>query len=402
MIRFNNLSKATYPQTKNGRVRVLILGMANSVHLARWITQFESDPIDFILIPSTRVNQAHALIRHAEANWAQPGATLIVQKSAFWKSRFIYFLDQALGQKLRGRALAAILAKGEFDFIHLVEFQHAGYLYLASGADRSTTNASVISTNYGSDIFWFQRFPVHARKITRLLQISDRYSAECSRDVQLARNMGFKGTVLPIIPNAGGFADQAPSSSMAPTSERKKIVLKGYDTWVGKASLGLDALEIMARELSGFTIAIYSCGNKLRRRAAKVAKKTGLTIETYGPGALDHNQMLQLFSESRLYLGISMSDGISTSMLEALIMGCFPLQTSSACVDEWFETGKDGIALSSLAPADIAKNIREALYLTETNSPLENLSSRERVRSKLDTKEIYEKAKLYYQKVESI
>jgi hypothetical protein len=62
-----------------------------------------------------------------------------------------------------------------------------------------------IATNWGSDIFWFQRFPKHRAKLQALLKLADAYSAECHRDVALARELGFTGDALPVIPKAGGF-----------------------------------------------------------------------------------------------------------------------------------------------------------------------------------------------------
>jgi glycosyltransferase involved in cell wall biosynthesis len=44
--------------------------------------------------------------------------------------------------------------------------------------------------------------------------------------------------------------------------------------------------------------------------------------------------MLKHFSEARIYIGISLSDGISTSLLEAMATGCYPIQTSTSCANE--------------------------------------------------------------------
>jgi glycosyltransferase involved in cell wall biosynthesis len=52
-----------------------------------------------------------------------------------------------------------------------------------------------------------------------------------------------------------------------------------------------------------------------------------------------HDEMLAEFSQSRIYIGASKSDGISTSFLEALATGAFPIQTSTSCAGEWVESG---------------------------------------------------------------
>ena len=87
-------------------------------------------------------------------------------------------------------------------------------------------------------------------------------------------------------------------------------------------------------------------------------------------------EMLQNFSEARIYIGISLSDGISTSLLEALAIGSYPIQTNTSCVDEWIaadsdlitkidqiivsKQSKDPLALDTLVD-DAAKNNTKAI-----------------------------------------
>jgi glycosyltransferase involved in cell wall biosynthesis len=41
-------------------------------------------------------------------------------------------------------------------------------------------------------------------------------------------------------------------------------------------------------------------------------------------------------------VGHSLSEGISTSMLEAMAMGAIPIQTCTSCADEWIINGEAG------------------------------------------------------------
>ena len=40
-----------------------------------------------------------------------------------------------------------------------------------------------------------------------------------------------------------------------------------------------------------------------------------------------------------MYIGASKSDGISTSFLEALCLGAYPIQTNTSCANEWINLG---------------------------------------------------------------
>ena len=77
--------------------------------------------------------------------------------------------------------------------------------------------------------------------------------------------------------------------------------------------------------------------------AELLANTTGINIECRPiENPFSHNEMLTIFSKARVYLGLSISDGIATSALEAMAYGAFPLQTSTSCIDEWIKCGITG------------------------------------------------------------
>lgn len=71
--------------------------------------------------------------------------------------------------------------------------------------------------------------------------------------------------------------------------------------------------------------------------------------------------MLRFFAHARIYLGVSVSDAISTSVLEAMAMGAFPIQTNTACCDEWIVDGKSGFSVPVDDVQVIADRIRRAI-----------------------------------------
>jgi len=85
-------------------------------------------------------------------------------------------------------------------------------------------------------------------------------------------------------------------------------------------------------------------------------------MRAFGKGAMSHKQVLEMFATSKIYLGLSESDGISTSMLEAMAIGAIPVQTSTACYDEWF--GNSGVAVHEIRIPVVKNAIRDALQLS--------------------------------------
>jgi glycosyltransferase involved in cell wall biosynthesis len=254
------------------------------------------------------------------------------------------------------------LKRDQPDFVHALELQHGGYITSRALEDASL-KSPFIATNYGSDIYWFQQFPKHLAKIKKLLARADRYSAECNRDVELAKKYGFTGEVMPVFPNAGGFTEEQLNRPLIPTADRRVIAIKGYEGWVGRASVAVEALYSLTNELADYKIIFYSCNAKTIRLAKKLKRKTGLNVEWHGKGELAHTQMLDLFASAKVYIGISLSDGISTSALEALISGSSVVQSRTSCLDEWFGHQTGGVFQTGVTGQEVTATLREALLL---------------------------------------
>jgi hypothetical protein len=341
------------------RKKVLIVCMVDSIHVARWIGQFVDEDIDFVLFPSGPNRTIHREIKSLISAPAGQNATFRIVPLSGQFSVPLWILDRLLGDALRGWLLRMAVRKEKPDFIHALEFQHAGYI-VERGLSNFSSSATLIVTNYGSDIYWFQNFPKHLKKIQSLLRLADRYSAECSRDYELAEKYGFHGTRLPQIPNSGSLGEEDMTSNSIPTSKRNLIAVKGYQGWVGRAENVIQALRIEAPNIKTAEIVFFSCNFRTLLGIFVLRLRTGLNVRGYRKNKLTHPEILDLFSRSRLYVGVSLSDGLSTSAIEAMSMGAFPIQSSTSCASEWFIDGVSGMSLLETSPSYIGKVISES------------------------------------------
>jgi len=71
--------------------------------------------------------------------------------------------------------------------------------------------------------------------------------------------------------------------------------------------------------------------------------------------------MLRLFGRARVYIGLSISDAIPTSLLEAMVMGAFPIQSDTSGADEWIVPGESGLLVPPEEPEVIETAVRRAL-----------------------------------------
>lgn len=261
------------------------------------------------------------------------------------------------------QVLARLIRKLKPDLIHSMEFQHAGYNVLrAKEIFGAAKFPKWLATNWGSDIYYYRNFPDHLKQISRLLQNVDYYSCECERDVRLARELGLKSPSLPVLPNSGGFDLDHLSTlrGSLPTSKRKLLMVKGYQHFAGRALTALQAIDKCADSLRGFRIILFSASAREVYEAVEELRAfhgLDITILTY----TSHERMLKYFAHARIYLGVSLSDAISTSMLEAMAMGAFPIQTDTSCCEEWIDDETSGFSIPHDNVDVIADRLQKAL-----------------------------------------
>lgn len=284
--------------------------------------------------------------------------------------------------------LAKVIADVQPDLIHSLEFQHNAYLVLAARDLMLAENPSRgfprwLATNWGSDIYYFGRDEAHARQIRRVCEAVDLYSCECRRDLTLGRNFGYQGPELPVLANSGGIDVDAAQRlrGQAPPSQRRLIMVKGYDHFAGRAMISLAVLERFADRLKDYEIVMFSVGARPRARALELKAAGVLNIRVIDLAT--HDEILECFGRARAYLAVSISDGISTSVLEAMLMGAFPIQTNTSCCEDWFVQGETGFAVSPDDFDEICARFERALT-DDTLVDEAAIRNLEFIRSRLD------------------
>jgi glycosyltransferase involved in cell wall biosynthesis len=390
--------------------------MSSSVHLARWVSHLDGVDWERFLFP------VHVVRPRAELR----DVTVINSSEipGFHRNRALQyingslpffamnFMNRVIRKRVKPgqapvnpspflvRALTKTLTQIKPDIIHSMEFQEAGYLTLEVKKQFKGAFPKWIATNWGSDIYLFGRLAEHRERVRAVLEHCDYYSCECHRDVLLAREYGLRGDVLPVIPNSGGFdlEECEPLRSSGNISERKLILLKGYQGWAGRSLFGLRALARCVDILKsrGYSIAVYSSNADVNLALELFTHETGVPVEIIP--RCSHAEMLKRYGQARVYLGLSISDAISTSLLESMVMGAFPIQSCTACADEWIVDGQSGM----IVPPEDVDVIEQALRRALTDDALvdqASLLNRETARQRLDSSRIRPQVIDFYQRV---
>ena len=317
--------------------KVVIVGMLDSIHIARWVSQFVDSENDLLLFPSTHFKYIHRKLLDIEniriyGVFGKRGLAGYVDSLVTMR-----FFGNRYSQLMRNIYLRILVVVYRPDIIHAIEIQHAGYLV----SSIKPRNERRILTNWGSDIYFFQNVAGHERRIRRSLSWATHYSAECNRDYDLARRYGFSGIELPKIPNAGGvlMREAVPTEAVI----REQLIIKCYGGTFGLGKMAISTCYKFLEMQVDASVFLYSVTEDLAKDVQ--------TLELNFPGRvsystlarpLSHEALLKQFRKSRVYLGLSRSDGLSTSFLEALASGAYPIQTNTSCAGEFIELGAVG------------------------------------------------------------
>jgi glycosyltransferase involved in cell wall biosynthesis len=352
-------------------MRILFVAMANSVHTAGWVNQLADtgwdihvfDAMEGSLTPELKSVTAYTFYRPAESscNVKKVHSILPLPRGVGFFGSRSKLLSRFL-MPSRVDSLTRLIRHLEPDIIHSLEMQHESYPLLEVKRKLGGKfSIPWIYSSWGSDLYLFSDQPEHKERIKEVLDTCDYYIADCQRDVEIATKLGFKGEVLGVFPGIGGFdiASMKKLIHPQPPSIRKTIALKGYSGWAGRAIVALQALQLCADMLQGYTVVVYSANDEVEHVARYISRVTGISFEV-----LPHSpreKIVRLMGSSRLAIGMSISDGTPNSMLDAMVMGAFPIQSDTISTAEWITHGENGLLVPPEDPETLAVAIRQAL-----------------------------------------
>lgn len=375
-------------QREAGRLpTVLVVGMQNSVHLARWINMMRGSFARFVIMPvyiaspAPELDPCVPIASRSDVEALEPGEVGIFQltksdaeRVAAWYAKKMAgrLFPASIGMEpspslIQDDELVAAIRALQPDIVHTMEVQLAGYLALGAKRQLGRAMPPWLLSNWGSDIYLYHRLPEHRPTVLELVQAIDGYLAECRRDVQLVRRLGLRGHAFDPMPASGGvdFSTVPALDQLSPPSQRNTILVKGYHGWSGRGMHILSALHLVAPALHGYRIRVQFCSAAMLEMMQAMAESDGLDIAPV-PYAPTHEEALSRIAEARIVVGIGISDGIGTTLLEAMSYGAFPIKATTSCACEWIRNGRDGIIVD---PHDV-KSLAEAIVRAASDDAL--------------------------------
>jgi glycosyltransferase involved in cell wall biosynthesis len=385
-------------------MRILFVGFPDSIHTARWINQLVNENWDIHLFP------VHDGPVHAELNsitvhsffntWPALNNERVVRKGLRWpilkgRGKIKTILEKtAPGFAADPARLAQTIQSLKPDCLHVLEMQHAGYLTLKSlNLLRADAIPPCIYSSWGSDLYRYGYHSEHASRIRDFLSRCDYYIADCHRDLLLVRKLGFRGETLGVFPAGGGFDLQQIGPFREPITGRSVIALKGYhgERLLGRALVALEGLRSCEDLIEHYEVIVYSVDTQVSEEVQRMAGTTRIRISElpYSP----HIEMIRLMGRSRIAISIGLTDGTPLSLLEAMGMGAFPIQSDTVSTAEWIDNGKNGLLVPPEDSESIALALRKALSDDELVHNAAEINAgiiAERVNASLTTPQVIE------------
>ncbi len=352
-------------------MRLLLVGSAFSVHTPRWLAQLDGTGWDLHLFdPTDRLVHPDLGGVTLYTGWKKPVPEGMRARYRWPFSRGRYFLERRLPAIWRlilsssEVRLARLIERLRPDCIHALGLQHyAESVLRARALLGGDLPAPWIYSCRGSDIYLFRDLPGQQSLIREVVSTCDYYMCNCRRDVRLAEEHGLRGELLGLFQAGGGYPldEMRQLRRDGPTSSRRILAVKGLQTEAGNALAGIEALNRCAGALDGYELRFFHVNcDPVREAIADLAGETGLPVEIVPRCA--RQKIWSLLGESRAMLAVSRSDGIPNTMVEAMIMGAFPIQTNPGnATAEWIDDGRNGLLIPSDDPDAIARAITTAV-----------------------------------------
>lgn len=303
--------------------RILFISM-NSIHAQRWIENVDNVHQELFWWDITSsgkmiLNENSTQI----TDWRKRKIKYItgehfLRKKIPWLYNSIEpFLQVTIAEQLEN-----FIQELKPDVIHSFEMQSCSYPIVS--VLNKHNNIPWIYSCWGNDLFYFKNFKSHNSRIKQVLQRVNFLQTDCNRDIAIAKELGFKGISLDVIPGGGGFSLEAIQNKKLPINQRKIILVKGYEHKFGRAINVLKALSELKEITSIYEVVIFAC----HPIVIDYVKNNALPFKALPKEALSHQEVLELMGKSILYIGNSISDGMPNTLLEAIIMGAFPIQSN--------------------------------------------------------------------------
>lgn len=307
-------------------MKILMVSMA-SQHFFKWVEQLENAGHEiywFDVLDSKQKVERISWINQIvgwKLRWDYPGRF-------FFKSKFpkIHNFIKQFNDRSTARVFEQKLLEIQPDVVHSFEMQLSCLPILEIMEKKSSL--PWMYSSWGSDMFYPEQIGISHFLMCKTLKRMDYLITDCFRDFEIAKEKGFNGKFLGVFPGNGGF--EFKSELILPLSSRKTILIKGYNNKIGK---GITIIKALTSEIllliKDYEIVVFGADQEIKDYIKNNSRFVNSTIKVYLRSEfIENNKLMKIMGQSYIYIGNSLSDGLPNSLIEAMGMGAFPIQSN--------------------------------------------------------------------------
>ncbi|MBC7644715.1 MAG: glycosyltransferase [Thermoleophilia bacterium] len=344
-------------------MRIVYVARHHSVHTRRWVSFF-----------AARGHEVHVVTPGgADAHDVDEQGLVIA------RTYRVHDLGEPrfgkLGYLFKLRRARKIIRELDPDVVHAHYATSCGLLALAAGV------RPLVTTAHGDDLLISPRNPLMRRLVQRVLRASALITVPSEQMREAARRL--LGADHPVhievfqygveVARLARVAESVREADMMPRDQRPlRIVSTRAMLGLYRLDALIDALAVLAARDIEFHCDFLGDGPD---RAALEARAREHRIDGYVTfhGHTPAPRMERLVAAADLYVSVSESDGVSLSLLEALVLGAIPVLSDIPANRSWVNDGQTGV-LVAIDAAEIADGMLRAYLLDPDVAARDNRS----------------------------
>lgn len=326
-------------------MRILMVSMLN-YHFVRWTEQLKDSGHEVFWFDINDNGQKVYRLSwlHQKVGWK---LKYNFPFRFFIKKHFPYFYKwiQKYNERNLEREFEKYLLEVRPDIVH----SFALYISCAPIIDvmNKFSNIKWVYSSWGSDLYDFQDIPEELTTIKKVLPRINYMFSDCLRDYEIAKRHGFENIFLGVLPGGGGFFPDNTKAFFRSEENQKGIAIKGFQGKWGRAITVLKALMIIEKALQNIPITVFGADEDVLDFIKRSSLSNWKNISVYGK--IKQEEVLGILGKSHIYIGNSISDGMPNTMLEAISMGVFPIQSNPGGVtQELINDGLNGFLIEDV------------------------------------------------------
>ena len=338
-------------------MRIVLVSMLN-YHFVRWVDQLKDSGHEVFWFDINDNGQKVEKLSwlHQKVGWKLKSN---YSHRYFFKKHFpkLYKIIQKYNERDVKKEFEKYLVEVQPDVVHSLA------LYISCvpiiEVMNKFPNIKWIYSSWGSDLYDYQNVPKELELIKKVLPRVNYMFSDCYRDYEIAKKYGFQNIFLGVFPGGGGYQLNRLRSAIVHSEHKKGIAIKGFQGQWGKAITVLKALLLIEKTLKDIPIVVFGADQEVQDFIDKSVLSNWENICVYGK--IQQEEVFGIFAKSHIYIGNSVSDGMPNTMLEAMIMDVFPIQSNPGGVtQELIENGVNGFLIE-----DVENEVKIAQILLE-------------------------------------